>query len=357
MGMFKNKKFVRRTAIVFAGTLTLTSVIYGATLTKKIEVTYNNIKLYYNNSQKIMAQEPFSYNGSIYLPVRAVGELVDKNIEWNGSTNSVYVSDKGAAIPDTSIKQLQSEVASKNFEIAKLNAEKSILEAKVKELEANVKDTNTKGNTTATLKYLEEKFDYEYSIDWAFKLSESSSRINVEVSFDSRYDDKKWERLTKSQKESLFRDISRNIRVDFKDMPIYGKVIDSRTDKTIGTFDYSKGNSFYYSDDSSTTFTDLEKDLIKYAKTIDGTDIPIDDIAITGNEDDITFTIYVDLYNRTLQNEWTYALEDNPREIRQLMEYIQEEIKRDYKYASVQGFIEDLYNGSTLAKFDGKRLY
>ena len=179
MGMFKNKKFTRRTAIVFAGTIALTSVVYGSTLTKKIEATFRNIKVYYNNQPKTMAQEPFIYEGSVYLPVRAVGELVNKNIEWNSSTNSIFVSDKAAVVPvpDTSIQQLQSEVAAKNFEIAKINAEKSLLEAKVKELEANVKETGKTGDIATTLKYLEKEFDYEYSIDWAFKLSQTSSRI------------------------------------------------------------------------------------------------------------------------------------------------------------------------------------
>lgn len=359
MKILKNKKLMRKISIAFAGTLLLTTAVQATSLTKKIDATFRNIKVYYNNQQKSMEQEPFIYNGSVYLPVRAVSELVNKTVEWNSSTNSVLVSDKGGV----STTDLTAELTAKNLEIAKLMGEKSILEKKVAELETSLKDKDkdkdkkTSGDLKTTLSYIEDFFDYEHSIDWEFKLSETNSRINLEVTFDSRYDNKKWDNLTKSQKETFFRDLSREIRVDFKNTPINGKVIDRRTDKTIGSFTYSTSNKFSYSDDGATSFSDLEKDLKKLVKKVDGTEIPVDDIIIKGTEDDITFTVYIDLYNRTLQNDWQYAFEDNPRQIRQTMEYIQEEILRDFKYASVQGFIEDLDSRNTLAKFDGRRLY
>lgn len=34
---------------------------------------------------------PISYNGTTYLPVRAVAGLVDLPVEWDGSTNTVYL--------------------------------------------------------------------------------------------------------------------------------------------------------------------------------------------------------------------------------------------------------------------------
>lgn len=368
MKILKNKKFTRRSAIILAGTLIFTTVVYGSTITKKIDATFRGIKVFYNNDQKTMAQEPFIYNGSVYLPVRGVGELVDKNIQWDSARNAVFVSDKGAAVPSTVIQQLQSEIDSKNFEIARINAEKSLLEGKIKELEGNYKrgsdsrssdskGSRSKGSIRDTEKYLEKEFDYEHDINWELSLKESGSRINVEASYDSRTDGRSWDRLTKSKKEKFFKDISREIRADFKDTTINGKVIDSRTNKTVGSFSYSRSNSFSYSDYGTSSFTDLERSLKKYAKKVDGTEIPVDNISVKGNEDDITFTVYVDLHNRTLKDKWRNAMEDNPREIRQLMDYIDEEIKDEFRYAEVQGFIEDLSTRNTLAKYDGKRLY
>ena len=361
MKLLKNKTFVRRCTAAFAGTLILTTVVQATSLTKKIDATFRNIQVYYNNQQKVMAQEPFIYNNSVYLPVRGVSELVDKNVDWNSATNSVYVSDRGG-VPSS---ELEAQIATKNFEIAKLTSEKDQLDKKVKELEEKLKtqETNkdkdkvTDADLKKTLNYLEDKFDYEHSIDWEFKLTQTSSRINVEVSFDSRYDDKKWDSLTRAKREDFFRDIAKEIRYDFKDASVSGKVIDIRTNKSIGTFSQSTNNNFSYTDDSSTSFDELERFLKKEVKKLDGTSIPVDDIKIKGNSDDITFTVYIDLYNRSLQYEWEDAMRDNPREIRQVMEYIQEEILRDFRYASVQGFIEDLDSRNTLAKFDGRSLW
>lgn len=359
MKLLKNKTFVRRCTTAFVGTLLLTTAVQATSLTKKIDATFRNIQVYYNNQQKPMAQEPFIYNNSVYLPVRGVSELVDKNVDWNSATNSVYVSDRGSA-PSS---ELEAQIAAKNFEIAKLTREKDDLEKKVKELEEKLKDDTkdrdkvTDADLKKTLRYLEDSFYDDYSIDWDFKLSQTGSRINVEVSYDSRSNSREWDRLTKSQREKFFKDIAQEIRVDFRDNTINGKVVDRRTDKTVANFSYSTSNKFSYTDDSSGSFDDLEKDLKKYVKEVDGTKIPVDDIKIKGNSDDITFTVYIELYNRKLENEWYDAMDDNPRDIRKVMEYIQEEILRDYKNASVQGFIEDLYSNSTLAKFDGRRLY
>lgn len=39
--------------------------------------------------------EPFIYNGTTYLPVRAVGEAVGKEVTYDGSTNTVYLGKSG----------------------------------------------------------------------------------------------------------------------------------------------------------------------------------------------------------------------------------------------------------------------
>ena len=37
--------------------------------------------------------EPFIYNGTTYLPVRAVGEALGKQVGWDGKTKTVYIGE------------------------------------------------------------------------------------------------------------------------------------------------------------------------------------------------------------------------------------------------------------------------
>lgn len=77
----------------------VSGVTYAASTTKTIEALYNNIKIYVDGI-KIdpkdaagNAVEPFIYNGTTYLPVRAVGEAIGKTVTWDGTTQSVYLGE------------------------------------------------------------------------------------------------------------------------------------------------------------------------------------------------------------------------------------------------------------------------
>ncbi len=78
----------------------LTGVIFAKTGTETIQALYNNIKIYVDGI-KIdpkdatgKAVEPFIYNGTTYLPVRAVGDAIGKTVSWDGTTQSVYLGEK-----------------------------------------------------------------------------------------------------------------------------------------------------------------------------------------------------------------------------------------------------------------------
>ena len=85
---------------VLTTVMLLGCVAYAASNTKTIEALYNNIKIYVDGV-KIDPQdangntvEPFIYNGTTYLPVRAVGEAIGKTVTWDGATQSVYLGEK-----------------------------------------------------------------------------------------------------------------------------------------------------------------------------------------------------------------------------------------------------------------------
>jgi hypothetical protein len=67
---------------------------------KNIEATFNNIQLVIDGTKIVPKDangnivEPFIYNGSTYLPVRAVGEAIGKTVEWDPATQTVYLGEK-----------------------------------------------------------------------------------------------------------------------------------------------------------------------------------------------------------------------------------------------------------------------
>src|SRR5665648_169606 len=83
--------------IVMTLIFSMSVTVYAVVGSKSITASYNNIKIYVD--QKLVTPkdvngnivEPFIYNGTTYLPVRAVGDAFGKEVSWDADTKSVYV--------------------------------------------------------------------------------------------------------------------------------------------------------------------------------------------------------------------------------------------------------------------------
>ncbi len=91
----RNKKVVLLVALLVA---VLAVTVYADAVKRNIEVFYKGITLVVDNQKINLGQdsagqaiEPFIYNGTTYLPVRAVGEALGKDVAWDGATNTVYI--------------------------------------------------------------------------------------------------------------------------------------------------------------------------------------------------------------------------------------------------------------------------
>ncbi len=60
---------------------------FAGSLTQKIEVLFNRISIFVNNKQ--IAVDNIVYNGTTYIPLRAVGELIGMKVSWSQKTNKV----------------------------------------------------------------------------------------------------------------------------------------------------------------------------------------------------------------------------------------------------------------------------
>ena len=102
---------------LIAGVLIGATITGGAVFAKQIsetaELFYNNIKIYIDGGEIVPKDgngnvvEPFTMNGTTYLPVRAISNAFGKDVEWDGATQSVYIGKKDQIKPDNYLDKIQ----------------------------------------------------------------------------------------------------------------------------------------------------------------------------------------------------------------------------------------------------------
>lgn len=104
-----NNIFKRFAALALCTGMVTGTALAANTVYKNIRVQYCGIKLVVNGAPVTPKDangstvEPFIYNGTTYLPVRAVGNALGKDVSWNGNTKTVYI---GMNESDTAAKKL-----------------------------------------------------------------------------------------------------------------------------------------------------------------------------------------------------------------------------------------------------------
>ena len=79
---------------VVAGSIGTASAVVGRV---QANLDYNNIKISLNGQTVTPKDangntvEPFAINGTTYLPVRAVGDALGLDVNWDGNTKTVYL--------------------------------------------------------------------------------------------------------------------------------------------------------------------------------------------------------------------------------------------------------------------------
>ena len=105
-----NNIFKRFAALALCTGMVTGTALAANTVYKNIRVQYCGIKLVVNGAPVTPKDangstvEPFIYNGTTYLPVRAVGNALGQDVAWNGNTKTVYI---GMNETDTKTKKLK----------------------------------------------------------------------------------------------------------------------------------------------------------------------------------------------------------------------------------------------------------
>lgn len=100
------KKNVTLTLMLAVGAASvLGSVALAQQSTVDAQLTYKNIVVYADGKLvDTTGAEPFIYNGTTYLPVRAVADAIGKEVNWVGETNTVYLGAMPSNFVETDTK-------------------------------------------------------------------------------------------------------------------------------------------------------------------------------------------------------------------------------------------------------------
>ena len=85
---------------ILIGAMLTSGVVFAKQVTEKISVIYDNIKIlidgkeYQPTNAKGETVEPFIYEGTTYLPVRAIANAFDKEVDWEAQTSTVILGSK-----------------------------------------------------------------------------------------------------------------------------------------------------------------------------------------------------------------------------------------------------------------------
>ena len=98
---------------VLIGAMLTSGVVFAKQISETAELFYNNIKIYIDGGEIVPKDangnvvEPFTMNGTTYLPVRAISNAFGKDVEWDGETQSVYIGKKDMTKPDNYLDRIQ----------------------------------------------------------------------------------------------------------------------------------------------------------------------------------------------------------------------------------------------------------
>ncbi len=82
------------------GVMLTSGVVFAKQATETISVIYDNIKILIDGKEYQPTDvngnvvEPFIYNGTTYLPVRAIANVFDKEVNWEAQTSTVTLGSK-----------------------------------------------------------------------------------------------------------------------------------------------------------------------------------------------------------------------------------------------------------------------
>lgn len=122
---FQRIKDVCLGATVAALVMGAAPAAYAKVANMDIPVMFNNIKIVVDGKELKTDKEPFIYEGTTYLPVRAVGEAVGKNVTWDAASKTVILGETEQKETEKEPEQPEETASDNDSRLEKLSSKPS----------------------------------------------------------------------------------------------------------------------------------------------------------------------------------------------------------------------------------------
>lgn len=122
---FQRMKDVCLGATVAALVMGAAPAAYAKVANMDIPVMFNNIKIVVDGKELKTDKEPFIYEGTTYLPVRAVGEAVGKNVTWDAASKTVILGETEQKEQEKEPEQPEETTSDDDSRLGKLDSKPS----------------------------------------------------------------------------------------------------------------------------------------------------------------------------------------------------------------------------------------
>lgn len=85
-----NKKF-RYLSVLIVLFFLFSLTVFAIEGSENVEVFFRNIKVFVDNEELELEDEPFIYKDRTYIPLRAVSEGMGKEVQWNSVENKISI--------------------------------------------------------------------------------------------------------------------------------------------------------------------------------------------------------------------------------------------------------------------------
>ncbi len=281
---------------------------------KQVKIDYNNFKIIVDGkSVNLLDREPFAIEGTIYLPLRVVGEALSSTVNWQNETKTVSIT-SGSTAEVTSLKL---QLTSKDQEIANL-----------KKQVADLQGQSAKGGN---LSELEDDLidDYDEIGDVPIEdiiLDGDEDEVDVEIEVNLRRYDDEWADLSDSKIRSWLVSLVGDIQKELtKNTEVTGEIVDIDSGDTLVKFskDGTKSFSIQYKDDDyrgGSSTSDVADDLEGDSFYVDDIEFVVDSVSYSSSD---IITVRMNAEDSDAKARWN-ALDDD--EIESDVEDICEEI-------------------------------